>query len=255
MIEEKPLLECERITKDFGGLRALSEVDIKIWRKELVGIMGPNGAGKTTLFNIISRTLRQTSGTIRLEGKDFSNFRPYMICRLGIGRTYQSVRPFLGFTALQNVMAGVLFGKGEKKVTKTFAEEKAAEIFEFIGLEGKENVVTKNLNLVERKKVELARTLATNPKLILLDEILAGLNPRELENSILIIRRIREELGITVMWIEHIMKALMGVCDRVIVLNHGMKIAEGPPEEITSNLEVKEVYFGGRNSKSYESTR
>ena len=211
--------------------------------------MGPNGAGKTTLFNIISGRLRPTSGAIRLEGKSLVNLRPYMICRMGIGRTYQTVRPFLGFTALQNVVAGVLFGKNGEKLSKKAAEEKAAELVGFVGLKGKEKVLTNNLNLVERKKVELARTLATKPRLVLLDEILSGLNPGELESSMLLIKKIRDDLGITVMWIEHIMKALMGVCERVIVLHYGKKIAEGTVKEISSNLDVNEVYLGGKNGK------
>lgn len=243
------IFECERINKNFGGLQALSEVSFKVWRKEIVGIMGPNGAGKTTLFNIISGALRPASGTLRLEGKSLLNFRPHIICKMGIGRTYQTVRPFLGFTALENVVAGVLFGKSEENLTKKVAEEKAAELLKFVSLEGKEKVLTNNLNLNDRKKVELARTLATKPTLILLDEILSGLNPGELERSMLLIRKIRDDLGITVMWIEHIMGALMGVCERIIVLHYGEKIAEGTPKEISSNKDVSEVYLGGRPVK------
>ena len=165
---------------------------------------------------------------------------------MGIGRTYQTVRPFLGFTALENVVVGILYGKGEENLTKSVAGEKGVELLEFVGLRGKENVLTKNLNLVERKRVELARALAGRPTLILLDELLSGLNPGELESSMLLIRTMRDDLGITVMWIEHIMKALMGVCERVIVLHYGRKIAEGTPKEITSNVDVNEVYLGGR---------
>ena len=247
---EKVFFECEKITKNFGGLRALSEVSFEVSKKEIVGIMGPNGAGKTTLFNIISGMLKPSSGTFTLDGNGLLNLRPYMICKMGIGRTYQTVRPFLGFTALQNVVAGVLFGKGEESSTKRVAEEKAAELLRFVSLDGKEKVLANNLNLVERKKVELARALATNPKLILLDEILSGLNPGELESSMLLIKKIRDDLSITVMWIEHIMKALMGVCERVIVLHYGKKIAEGSPREISTNTDVNEIYLGrGTNSR------
>jgi branched-chain amino acid transport system ATP-binding protein len=245
----RALFECEGITKNFGGLRALSGVSFNVWEKEIVGIIGPNGAGKTTLFNIISGIFRPTSGVLRLDGKSLLKHRPYMICGMGIGRTYQTVRPFLGFTALQNVVAGVLFGRSEQNQNKRAAEEKAAELLRFVGLEGKEKVLANNLNLVERKKVELARALAGDPKLILLDEILAGLNPGELESSMLLINRIRDDHGVAIMWIEHIMKALMRVCERVIVLHHGEKIAEGTPREIGANVEVNEVYLGGQRAK------
>jgi len=243
------LFECEGITKYFGGLKALSGVSFNVWEKEIVGIIGPNGAGKTTLFNVISGIFRPTSGVLRLEGKSLLNHRPYMICRMGIGRTYQTVRPFLGFTALQNVVAGILFGRAEQNQNKKAAEEKAAELLRFVGLEGKEKVLANNLNLVERKKVELARALAGDPKLILLDEILSGLNPGELESSMLLINRIRDDRGVAVMWIEHLMKALMRVCERVVVLHHGEKIAEGTPAQISSNVEVSEVYLGGQREK------
>jgi branched-chain amino acid transport system ATP-binding protein len=243
------LFECEGITKYFGGLKALSWVSFNVWKKEIVGIIGPNGAGKTTLFNVISGIFRPTSGVLRLEGKNLLKYRPYMICRMGIGRTYQTVRPFLGFTALQNVVAGALFGISGENQNKKTAEEKAAELRRFVGLEGKEKVLANNLNLVERKKVELARALAGDPKLILLDEILSGLNPGELESSMLLINRIRDDRGVAVMWIEHLMKALMRVCERVVVLHHGEKIAEGTPREISSNVEVSEVYLGGQREK------
>ena len=247
MKEGRFFFECERVTKNFGGVQALSEVSFQVSEKEIVGIIGPNGAGKTTLFNLISGALRPTSGSFRLEGSSLSGLKPHMICRMGIGRTYQTVRPFLGFTALENVVVGILYGKGEENLTKRITEEKAAELLTFVGLKSKEKVLAKNLNLVERKRVELARALAGNPTLILLDEILSGLNPGELESSMLLIRRMRDDLGITVIWIEHIMKALMGVCEKVIVLHYGKKIAEGTPKEITSNMDVGEVYLGGRS--------
>jgi branched-chain amino acid transport system ATP-binding protein len=247
MKEGRFFFECEKVTKNFGGVQALSEVSFQASKKEIIGIIGPNGAGKTTLFNLISGALRPTSGSFRLEGCSLSRLKPHVICRMGIGRTYQTVRPFLGFTALENVVVGILYGRAEENLTKRIAEEKASELLTFVGLKGKEKVLAKNLNLVERKKVELARALAGAPTLILLDEILSGLNPGELESSMLLIRRIRDDLGITVMWIEHIMKALMGVCERVIVLHYGKKIAEGTPKEITSNVDVSEVYLGGRS--------
>ncbi len=247
MRERRFFFECERVTKNFGGVQALSEVSFQVSKKEIIGIIGPNGAGKTTLFNLISGALRPTSGSFRLEGSGLSGLKPHMICRMGIGRTYQTVRPFLDFTALENVVVGILYGKGEKNLSKRMAEEKASELLTFVGLKGKEKVLAKNLNLVERKRVELARALAGTPTLILLDEILSGVNPGELESSMLLIKRMRDDLGITVMWIEHLMKALMGVCERLIVLHYGKKIAEGTPKEITSNTDVSEVYLGGRS--------
>jgi branched-chain amino acid transport system ATP-binding protein len=247
--ERRAFFECDEITKDFGGLRALSDVSFGVAKREIVGIIGPNGAGKTTLFNVINGTLRPTHGSLWLDGSSMSNLKPHVVCQMGVGRTYQTVRPFLGFTALQNVVAGLLFGTSAQKAGIKVAKQKAAEFLNFVGLSGKESVPANNLNLVERKKVELARALAGSPKLILLDEILSGLNPRELEGSMALIRRIRDELGITVMWIEHLMKALMGVCERVIVLHHGRVIAEGTPQEISSNTNVSDVYLGGRRAQ------
>lgn len=246
-MREKVFFECERISKSFGGLQALYEVSFEVSRREIVGIIGPNGAGKTTLFNLIGGAFKPTSGSLRLEGRNLKNFKPHAVCKMGVARTYQTVRPFLNFTALQNVLAGVLFGRSGRDVSKKRAEEKAVELLGFVGLKGKEHVPANNLNLVERKRVELARALATNPTLILLDEILSGLNPGELESSMRLIRRIRDDMGITVMWIEHIMKALMGVCEKIIVLHYGRKIAEGTPKEISSNMDVSDVYLeGGR---------
>lgn len=244
MKENSFIFECDKITKDFGGLRALVDLSFKVLKKEIIGIMGPNGAGKTTLFNVISGAMKRTSGSFRLNGIDITNYKAHMICRLGIGRTYQTVRPFLGFSVLENTTVGVLFGKGKENISRKMAEEKAGELIRFVGLQGKEKALAKNLNLIERKKVELARTLATNPVLILLDEILSGLPTSELEASMLLINRIRDELGITIIWIEHIMKALMGVCERIIVLDNGVKIAEGTPKNISLDPNVNEVYFG-----------
>lgn len=246
MVSKKIIFQCEHITKDFGGLRALSRLTFDVREKEIVGIIGPNGAGKTTLFNVISGIYSPNEGSMNLYGESLIKKRPHNVCKMGIGRTYQTVRPFLGFTALDNVAAGLLFGRDERKNRKKSVEEKAAALLKFVGLEGKERIVASDLNLVERKKIELARAIGGNPKLLLLDEILSGLNPGELESAMLLIKKIRDELGITIMWIEHLMRALMGICERVIVLHNGTKIAEGTPQEVSVNKEVGDVYLGTR---------
>ncbi|RLE51368.1 MAG: ABC transporter ATP-binding protein [Candidatus Methanomethylicota archaeon] len=210
---------------------------------EIVGLIGPNGAGKTTLFNIISGFIPPTSGSIKFMGVEVTKLKPHQICKLGIGRTFQIVKPFMNTTVIENVIAGALFG-GKEKMDLDEARRVAKEFLEFVGLKHKMNVLAKNLNIVERKFVEISRALATRPKLLLLDEPLAGLNPAETMEATKLIRRIRDELGITVFWIEHVMKAIMNAAERIIVLHYGEKIAEGTPKEIARNRRVIEAYLG-----------
>lgn len=239
------ILEGFNVKKYFGGIIALRGVDFKVKEGEILGLIGPNGAGKTTLFNIICGFYKPTDGIIKFNGIDITKLRPSEICHMGIGRTFQIVRPFTNLTVLENVMAGALFGK-KKRIDLDEAKKKALEYLEFVGLIHKKDFLMKDLNLIERKFVEIARALATDPRILLLDEPLAGLNPVEISEASMLIRRIRDELGITVFWIEHVMRAIMKVAERIIVLNYGEKIAEGPPEKISKDPNVIKAYLGRR---------
>jgi len=242
------MLNVRNVTKRFGGLVAVNNVSFDISRGEILGLIGPNGSGKTTLFNVLSGVYQADSGTIIYKDKDITGLKPYTICKLGISRTFQLVRPFLGQTVLQNVLVGIHFGRG-RKVEKELAEEEASEIIKLVGLSGKENTVVSSLRVPERKRVEVARALGTNPELLLLDEPMAGLIPSETQEYLGLITKIHDS-GISIILVEHIMKAVMSISDRIIVLHHGEKIAEGPPEEIAHNSKVIEVYLGDRHGLS-----
>jgi len=237
------LLEGIKVTKYFGGLAAVKDVDFNVKEKELIGLIGPNGAGKSTLFNCISGIYRPTTGTIKFQGEEITRLKPDEICRLGIGRTFQIVRPFLEMTALENVMVAAHFGRGTG-TSMSDARKDALEHLEFVGLAEKRDRMARDLTLHERRFVEIARALATNPEVVLLDEVLAGLNPTETAEAMGLIRRIRNDLGVTVFWVEHVMKAVMGTAERIIVLHHGEKIAEGTPSEIAENEDVVKAYLG-----------
>lgn len=236
------ILKVLEITKYFGGLAAVKNVTFDIYEREIVGLIGPNGAGKTTIFNLISGFYKPNKGKIIFNGEDITNLKPFQICKKGIGRVFQMTKPFLNMTCLENVMVGALFGKNEKKEINK-AKEEAMEIIEFIGLSKKSDVIAKNLTIADRKKLEIARALATRPKLLLLDEVAAGLNPVEIEEIMGLMREIRNK-NITLLIVEHVMKFIMGISDRIIVLHHGEKIAEGKPYEITENKKVIEAYLG-----------
>lgn len=242
------LLQGLKVTKYFRGLAALKEVDFAVNKGEIVGLIGPNGAGKTTLFNCIMGTYPLTSGKILFKEKDITHLKTHQVCRLGVGRTYQIVAPFLNMSVLENVTAGAVFGKS-KSVSLTGgnaanAQEKALSSLDFVGLQDKKDVLAKNLTFVDRKMLELARTLATQPEILLIDEVISGLNPAETLRAMAMIRKIRDEMGITVLWIEHVMRALMNVAERIIVLHHGEKIAEGTPKEMASDKDVVAAYLG-----------
>ena len=235
------ILEGKGITKKFSGLVALNGVDFKLEEGEILGLIGPNGAGKTTLFNVISGFLQPDGGSVSYKGKDLRGLRPFHICRLGIGRTFQVVKPFLNMKVLDNVIVGALIET--KDVEK--AREKALEALRLVGMENKKDLPAASLTLVDRKRLEMARALATTPDVLLLDEVIAGLNPKETEEAIELISRIRDQ-GITIFMVEHVMKAIMSISDRIMVLHHGEKIAEGAPEEISGDQRVIDAYLGER---------
>lgn len=238
------LLEVDSLSKNFGGLKAVDGVSFSISKGEVVGLIGPNGAGKTTIMNLIGGFYEVSSGRVLLDGTDITNLKPNKICRLGIGRTFQIPRPFPDLTALANVSVGVLCGKPRPHMSYTDAQLDASHFLEFVGLFGKRNTLAKDLTLFEMRSLELARALATTPKLILLDEIMAGLNPGESRQAVDLIRRMIDEYQVTILWIEHVMKVIMEATERVIVLQYGQKIASGPPKEVVNNPRIIEAYLG-----------
>jgi len=237
-----PVLECEKVTKYFGGLAAVSNVDFQVDQGEIFGLIGPNGAGKTTLFNLISAALVLKSGVIKFKGERISGLKPYQICRKGVARTFQSVNIFANIPVRENVLLGALFGT-PKPMAAEAASKEAAELLDFVGLSAMSALPARELTLVNQKRLEVATALATKPELLLLDELMAGLTSTETDEAMELVNRIRDK-GITIFMIEHVMKAIMGVCNRIMVLHHGEKIAEGTPQEITTSKKVIEVYLG-----------
>jgi branched-chain amino acid transport system ATP-binding protein len=236
------ILEAEGLNKHFGGLAAASAVDLDVRQGEILGLIGPNGAGKTTLFNLLSGALPPDSGTIRFKDANIAGLKPYQICRMGIARTFQSVKIFSKMSVFNNVLLGCLFGRSHSTVS-SIARSETAEILEFVELSELRDLRAMDLILANQKRLEVARALATNPDLLLLDEVMAGLTPTEIASAMVLVKKIRER-GVTIVMIEHVMKAIMSICDRIIVLHHGEKIAEGTPEEIARNKTVIEVYLG-----------
>jgi branched-chain amino acid transport system ATP-binding protein len=237
-----PILEAEGVTKYFGGLAAVSQVDLNVDQGEVVGLIGPNGAGKTTLFNLISGALVPKEGAIRFSGQNITGLKPHKICKMGLARTFQSVKIFANMPVLDNVLLGSLFGISNS-MSSADAVREAMGFLEFVGLSAVRATPAKDLTLANQKRLEVARALATKPELLLLDELMAGLNPTETAEAMELVTRIRDK-GITIFMIEHVMKAIMSVCGRIMVLHHGEKIAEGTPEEIATSRTVVEVYLG-----------
>jgi ABC-type branched-subunit amino acid transport system ATPase component len=237
------MLTVEKATKHFGGLVALKDVSLSVKKNEIVGLIGPNGSGKTTLFNLITKVYPLTGGEIRFGETALSPLPPNEVCYLGIARTHQIPRPFKNLTAEENVILAYLYGKHEKR-SRAEAAQKALELLTLVGLEHAAGNPAGHLNDVECKMLELARCLATRPQLLLLDEILAGLNMGELQRFRELILRIRGEMGITVFWCEHIMRVIMGTADRIVCLDHGQKICDGKPEEVANNEQVIDSYLG-----------
>ena len=235
------VLEGVSVTKYFGGRKAVDNVDFDVEGGEILGLIGPNGAGKTTLFNLISGSIPLDSGTITYEGTKISGLKPFAICRMGLGRTFQTAKNFPDLTVYQNVLMGAVFGK--ERIPEKEAEEITEQVLEFVGLTDSANKSMKDITLAFQKRVEVARAMATRPKLLMLDEMMAGLNPTEVGDAMELVTRIRDS-GVTIIMIEHVMKAIMSMCDRILVLHHGQKIAEGTPAEIAASPVVIEVYLG-----------
>jgi branched-chain amino acid transport system ATP-binding protein len=236
------LLTIEKVTKSFGSMLALNEVEMCLHQGEILGMIGPNGSGKTTLFNIISGVYTADGGQIQFKGEFTTRRKPHAICRMGIARTFQIVQPFAQLSLLENVLIGAMFGKG---LPQQKARVKAEETLRFVGLGEKISLTPEEVTTEDRRRLELARALATEPELILLDEIMAGLTPTEVEETLTLLRRINAR-GISIFMVEHIMKAVMTISHRIVVLNYGKKIAEGTPREIAANPEVIKAYLGER---------
>ncbi len=242
-----PILEVLDVSKSFGGVRALQQVTLRIEQGDIFGLIGPNGAGKTTLFNVISGIYRPDSGRVRFDGTDLVGLQPYQVCRGGIARTFQIVQPFAGMSVLDNVAAGVLFGRRDQgRRSLEESRKMARHLLPYGRLDGKEDRPAGTLTLSERKRLEMVRGLATGPRLLLLDEVLAGLTSVEADEMIRVIRMIRQEFDLTIVIIEHNVRLVVKLADRVAVLNYGVVIAEGRPEGVVTNTDVVKAYLGER---------
>jgi branched-chain amino acid transport system ATP-binding protein len=237
------IIEGQEVCKQFGGLMAVHNVSFQVNRGEIFGLIGPNGAGKTTLFRCITGVYPPTKGKIVFKGQDITGLMPHRICALGITNTHQVVKPFPEMTVLDNVRVGAFFGRGWVCGEVKDATKEAKRVLEFTGLAPKARFLARNLTLPDRKRLEVARALATRPEVLLLDEVVAGLNPTETDMMIRLIRQLRDS-GITILMVEHVRRAVLGVSDRIVVLNFGEKITEGTPQQISTNPQVIEAYLG-----------
>jgi branched-chain amino acid transport system ATP-binding protein len=238
-----PILTLKSVTKQIGGLLAVNGVDLTVAKNEIVGLVGPNGAGKTTLLNIISGITSPTAGTVFFCGEDITGLKADRICKKGIAKTFQIAESFPNLTAKECVMVGALFGNNHSLGMRA-AQQRAIEILDYVGLSKEKNdTLIRNLNVIELKRIQLARALAASPKLLLLDELTTGLNPKESSDAVGLIKKIRDE-GTSILIIEHIMSVIMGVSDRIVVLDRGEKIADGRPYEVVNNQRVIDTYLG-----------
>jgi branched-chain amino acid transport system ATP-binding protein len=233
------LLEVSNLTRVFGGLTAVDDLTFHVDRGEVVGLIGPNGAGKTTCFNLVSGAMRPTSGTVRFKGEDVTGRKSHQMCKLGLTRTFQVVQPFPDITALENVMIGAFVRHGSTGA----AERKSREVLETVGMGHKADVLGRDLTLMELKRLEIGKGLATEPDLLLLDEVAAGLTPVEIDDILALVRELNEQ-GMTFLVVEHVMKVIMSLSHRIVVLNFGALIAEGTPQEVSKNQAVLDAYLG-----------
>jgi branched-chain amino acid transport system ATP-binding protein len=245
------LLELSQVSRSFGGLMAVRSVDLSVAEGEILGLIGPNGAGKTTLFNLITGTYLPHRGSIRFDGRDITRLAPHARCKLGIARTFQLVRPFPNLSVLDNVSIGSIYGRAPA-ASRRAAEQAASHTLELLGLHDRAHQLARSLTLVDRKRLELARALATHPRLLLLDELLAGLNPSEVVLAMDLVRRIRDS-GITIVMVEHLVKAVFGLSDRVAVLSAGEKLCEGTPQAVAQDPRVIDAYLGTDHTDLTES--